>query len=403
MSVLREPPAAPRTDPPRRPPGRFGGPGTWLAANARQPVAAWLAAHLVLTAVMLGLVRHAGMRPLKALHRWDGTWYLDIARHGYITRLSLRPNGSPRLMNAAFFPAYPYLARAVHGVTFLPLLYAALAVTLISGMAAAVGIHVLLRPWIGSRASILAAALWGVVPAAFVESMVYTESLFTAACVWLMYALIREKWLTAAALAILAGLTRSTALAVVPVVCLAALLAIARGRGGPRAWICLAAAPLGILGFLGFLALRLHRPDAWFYVQSAPGWKSGFDFGHSTAHILATLVTFRGVRWKSWMPYLLATACLIPSVLLTAEMVARRRLPWQLIAWTVLTLATTLLTSGTYGAKPRFMLPCVALLAAPAAVLDRRSRPTRAAVLLGLALVGGWVGAYFLKFTDFPP
>jgi Gpi18-like mannosyltransferase len=403
MSVLHELPETVPTGRSGNPGNRIGSARAWLVANARLPVSAWLAPHLVLTAVMLVILDRAGLAPGAALRRWDGAWYLDIARNGYIRHLSIRPNGTPRLMNAAFFPVYPYLIRAVHLVTFLPLTEAGLAISLAAGMVAAVGIHLLLKPYIGQRASIIAAGLWGVVPAAFVESMVYTEALFTAMCVWLMYALLRERWLTTGLLTVLAGLTRSTAVDVIPVVCLAALIAILQRRGTWRTWVCMVTAPVGLLSFLAFLAVRFHRLDAWFFIQSAPGWKSSFDFGRSTLHILKSLFLFEGLIYTWWMPYLLATVSLVPAVLITVLMVKRRKLPWQLITWTVLTLCTTLLTSGTYAAKPRFLLPCVALLASPAAVLDRSRRTTLITIFISLALFGGWVGAFYLKFTDFPP
>lgn len=375
----------------------------WLRTTGWLPMAAWAGPHLVLTGLMLAILSHAGMSPNAALRHWDGNWYLDIAQHGYVHKLSVRPDGTPHLMNIAFFPLYPYLMRAVHLVTGLPVSYAGVFVSFVAGLAAALGIYCLLKPYIGRRAGIVASALWGVVPSAFIESMVYTEALFTALCVWAMVALLREKWLTVAALTILAGLTRSTVIMLLPVVCAAALLAIVRRRGGWRAWVCLLASPLGLLAFLGFLAQRFHRLDAWFFAQTAPGWRSSFDYGRYTLHVLKDQLLFGSLGAKSWLPFLIATAILLPAVFITVLMVVHRRLPWQLIAWTVLTLAVTLTTSGTYGAKPRFLLPAVALLATPAAVLARARRTTLYSAMAGLTVLGAWVGAYFLDFAHFPP
>jgi len=47
------------------------------------------------------------------LSRWDAGWYLEIARDGY----RYEP-GVPS--NAAFFPLYPLLIRAVHALLLLP-------------------------------------------------------------------------------------------------------------------------------------------------------------------------------------------------------------------------------------------------------------------------------------------
>ena len=375
----------------------------WFRTTGWEPMAAWAGPHIALTVLMLGILAHAGMSPNTALRHWDGDWYINIAQSGYIHTLQVRPNGTPHLMNIAFFPLYPYMMRAVHLVTGLPVSFAGVFVSFVAGLAAAVGIYYLLKPYIGRRAGIIASALWGVVPSAFIESMVYTEALFTALCVWAMYALLREKWLTVATLTILAGLTRSTVIMLLPVVCGAALLAIVKRRGGWRAWVCLLTAPLGLIAFLAFLAVRFHRLDAWFFAQTAPGWKSSFDFGHYSLHVLKDELLFSSLSSTSWLPFLIATAILIPAAFITVLMVLHRKLPWQLIAWTVVTLLVTLTTSGTYGAKPRFLLPAVGLLATPAAILAKARRTTLYSALTALTIVGAWIGAYFLNFAHFPP
>lgn len=375
---------------------------TWFVTTGRAPMLAWFGPHAVLTVIMLGILDRSKMGPSAALRHWDGNWYINIAQSGYIHKLQVRPDGTPHLMNIAFFPLYPYLMRGVHLVTGVPVAYAGVFVSFVAGLVAVVGIYYLLKPYVGERAAIFACMLWGVVPPAFIESMVYTEALFTALCVWAMYALIREKWLTVAGLTILAGLTRSTVTMILPVVCFAALLAIVQRRGGWRAWVCLFTAPLGLLAFLGFLAQRFHRLDAWFFAQTAPGWQSSFDFGANTFDVLKGLFS-NLLHTTSWLPFLIATLILIPAVVITVLMVRQRKLPWQLVAWTVVTLVVALTTSGTYGAKPRFLLPAVALLAIPATMLAKAGRNTRWAAIGALVVLGACNGAYFLNFAHFPP
>ncbi|MBV7699119.1 DUF6415 family natural product biosynthesis protein [Streptomyces sp. TRM70350] len=53
-----------------------------------------------------------------------------------------------------------------------------------------------------------------------------TESLFTACAAWSLYAVLTGRWLTAATLAALAGLTRPTGIAVAAAVTVTALLAV---------------------------------------------------------------------------------------------------------------------------------------------------------------------------------
>ena len=97
--------------------------------------------------------------------------------------------------------------------------------------------------------------------------------------------------MAAGLLALLAGLTRPTALAVIPVVMLAALIAVVRGRDRSwRPWAAMVLAPLGWLGYLGWVAQRTGRLDGWFWIQDE-GWGSRFDGGAYTARTVAKLLT----------------------------------------------------------------------------------------------------------------
>ena len=65
----------------------------------------------------------------------------------------------------------------------------------------------------GRRVGTLLTVLWGVLPVAMVQWMGYTESMFTALAAWALYAVLTGRWLWAASLASLAGLTRPTGIA----------------------------------------------------------------------------------------------------------------------------------------------------------------------------------------------
>src|ERR1039458_7172361 len=103
-------------------------------------------------------------------------------------------------------------------------------------------------------------------PGSAALSMVYAEALFCALAVWALVALVDRRWLTAAGLTALAGTVRSTAAALVVAVAVAALIALIQAaRTGQRFgmwWRPLVAAvlaPLGLVGYLGYVAVATHR------------------------------------------------------------------------------------------------------------------------------------------------
>jgi hypothetical protein len=139
--------------------------------------------------------------------RWDAGWYIEIARDGY----RYEP-GSPG--NAAFFPLYPMLIRAIHTLLFLPANDYWWLVTAIglSNTVLLIGLtyfRALLamdfNEEIASRATIYLL----IFPTTFFFSAVYSESLFLALTVGAFYYARTNRWLLACTLAALGTLTRS--------------------------------------------------------------------------------------------------------------------------------------------------------------------------------------------------
>jgi hypothetical protein len=165
--------------------------------------------------------------------RYDSGWYLKIAASGYAETCA---GVQGELCRYAFFPLYPALIRLVGGclgVFGVPLYAAAWAVALAASLAAAWGVYAVAARVAGHRAGVITAVLWGLVPHAVVESMAYTEPLFTALAAWALHSVLAGRWRTAAVLAVLAGLCRPTGAAVAAAVVAAALWEAARrGRAG---------------------------------------------------------------------------------------------------------------------------------------------------------------------------
>ncbi len=164
--------------------------------------------------------------------RWDSLWYTRVAELGYGYEVRL-PNGDVH-SNLAFFPLLPWLERLVAAVS--PLSYAdgGFVVSVLASLAAAWGIFAVADHVYGRRAGVCAVLLWAVLPVGIVQSMAYSESLFTALAAWSLYAVLTGRWVTAGVLAGLAGLTRPVGLAVVAAVWAAGVAAFLRERASTR-------------------------------------------------------------------------------------------------------------------------------------------------------------------------
>ncbi|MFI5571418.1 glycosyltransferase family 39 protein [Streptomyces sp. NPDC051740] len=167
--------------------------------------------------------------------RWDALWYTRVAELGYGYEVRL-PNGDVH-SNLAFFPLLPWLERLVAAVS--PLSYAdgGFVVSVLASLTAAWGIFAVADHVYGRRAGVCAVLLWAVLPVGIVQSMAYSESLFTALAAWSLYAVLTGRWVTAGALAALAGLTRPVGLAVVAAVWAAGITSFLREQTSARAHV----------------------------------------------------------------------------------------------------------------------------------------------------------------------
>jgi hypothetical protein len=218
----------------------------------------------------------------------------------------------------------------------------------LAGRRGSVGIFAVGNLVYGRRVSVVLAVLWGIQTHAIVESMVYSESLFTALCAWSLYALLRRQWLTAGTLCLLAGTTRAASGVLVGVVVVAAVIG---RRDGWRPWAAALFAPLGLLGYLAWVGHALDRWDGWFYMQDK-GWHLHFDGGWATLHTLVNRVLLEVTALELYE----VTAILLASVVLFVLLVFLRP-PWPLLAYAAGLLVLTIGGAGYYHAKARFLLP----------------------------------------------
>lgn len=325
--------------------------------------------------------------------RWDSLWYTRVAEHGYAFTLNA-PDGRS-LSSMAFFPLLPWLERGTRAVTGLSLPAAGLLVGALSSVLAAWAVFLVVRHSHGDRAGIVCVVLWAAVPVGIVQSMAYSEALFTALAAWGLLCVLRERWVTAGVLASLAGLTRPVGLAVTAALFLAVLLHHRAGTGGSRDRIravlgCLVA-PVGAAAYILWVGAR--RGHLLGYLDVQDEWGNGFDGGWAFARFLTggsvalAVLVLLGMLLLAYWPHHIG---------------AKQHQPPPLIAYSALVTLLAVGASGYFGSKPRLLLPAFPLLIPLAVVLARRRPALTWTALTTLTVASAVYGAYWLTGSG-PP
>jgi hypothetical protein len=202
---------------------------------------------------------------LSVLTAWDGRWYDQVARNGYL----LVPGHQS---DPAFFPLYPILLRlgAHFGISYAD------AGIVISNLVLLGGLYVFYRlgcEFLPERDALRAAIFVAIAPMGFTFSMVYPESVVFTAMALTGLAALRKRWLLCAACGAVAALARPQG----------ALIAIPVAAAVWHAWPTLGARTRGLalgataapvaalLAFPVYLADVLGNPDAWSKAEQAWG------------------------------------------------------------------------------------------------------------------------------------
>jgi len=324
---------------------------------------------------------------------WDSGRYLTIAAHGY----SYVPGNLRLDVIFAWFPGYPAAIDALSWIPGVDADRSALTVTIAAGLAAAWGLTRLGLALTGDRRiSLLMVALWAVAPGSLAWTMLYSEALFCALAVWSLVALVERRWLTAAGLTILAGTVRSTAVALIAAVAVAALppvIRAVRAREPVGAWwrpaAALVTAPLGLVGYWAYSAWATHHLGGFVWVEKNA--HNSFDWGD--AIILAAK---QAIIYGSNASVALTLLVIAAAVILTACSLTER-IPVYLHAYTLVVIVLALAPGPFYlGSKPRFLLPAM-LLGLPLARLLAKARIWVLIPLIAvLAAASTWFGIYLM-------
>lgn len=367
------------------------------SAVAARAVAFFIAVRAVGLAALFAVATLQGREALQILTKWDAQWYAGIAQNGY-GFIKAHPDGR-LLSDYAFFPLYPVAERAVARITGLGYAEAGLLISWVAAPIAAYGIYKVVSHYTGSRTAIFTVVLWGLLPVSIVQTMAYTESLFTALAAWSLYFVQRGSWLLAGTLAASAALTRPTGVAVVLALAAAAVLD-ARVHWRLRATdkratsrmtaaaVGTAIALIGLSAYPVWVALQLSSPLGYFEVTS--GWENTFDGG--LTFFKWVLSYFASAEFAVGILLVFATV----AVFLLFIHIIRHKYPLPLVVYTGAMLILSFGTSGYFGSKPRYLIPAFVLLVPVAAWLGRSRLAVQVAFVSGATLISVAYGAYWL-------
>ena len=355
------------------------------------------------------------VEPIDMTVLWDGSWYREVALHGYPIPLPLDPSGHVAQNAWAFYPLFPLISRMLMSVTGLGFPAVGSTVSLVCGLGAAIVMGRLLAERLGQRAALATVAVWAAFPAAVSLQLAYTESMAMLLLCGALWALNRRAWLPAAGLALLLGLTRPIAAPLVVVVAVALLV---RWRGRARDPI----GPAELLSGAAALAATCLAAVLWALVAwSATGSRTAYTDTMSAWRSGDVIVPFKpwlGMsRWVFRDSPHAATYGPVALAVLVTTIVVLTCGPWatrlgpELRTWCLAYPAYLGMVLDPFTSIFRYALPLFPLVAVVlgAGWVDRPARwlTTRTTVLVAAGMVGQaawiWKLLVFHPPSDFPP
>ena len=318
--------------------------------------------------------------------RWDARWYVSIATRGYEFL-------GGQQSSVAFFPLYPLLMRAVHGVTGLSAFLTGILLTLACGLGAVALFHrwaLRMVPEGPARLATLLLSLWPF--AWYLYGAVYSDALFLLLVVGAFLSLEQGRVEWATLLGALATATRPLAPALVLGLLARQLERRLRAgeRLGPRDFLPLFAGA-GLGAYMLYQWWRFGTPTA--FVQAQAGWNQSVGLTH-----ILKIPFFTEGGWLIHGRYALPNG-LLALLFLGLCVPMWRRLGWGYTVYAVLAMGIPLLVSHSFVGLGRYALavfPCFVMLAL---TLETRPRArvawfSASVVLLGVLLARFTVGRF---------
>lgn len=365
----------------------------------------WLATRLSLLAVSLFApplllaakveFPHPATSLVDAWYVWDARRFVGIATAGYA-----------RPAYAAWFPLYPLLIKAGTLLTFNHADPRVVAM-LISSAATCAAFYLIARlavregAFIHARSAVLALAAW---PFAFFLAAAYSDALFLALAALALYCSRRHRWLFAALCAFLAGLTRITAVALIPAILIDAYESGAlthawiRWREAGQTVVAMAGVPLALATYAAYNWLRFGDPLNFVRVESADfgrhlmwPWQS---VGIILGQLHAATTAYASTRiWLDLAPVL---------VMVAFTALAARTLPRSLLAYQVVILALCVIApfdvahapESAWAASGRYLIASIPLWLYLGRQMSRWPALESAYTAIGLMLQAVFLAAF---------
>jgi hypothetical protein len=219
---------------------------------------------------------------LGLLCKWDCGWYESIARQGYLSPIPPLFQNS-EASNVAFFPAYPFISRAIGNLLQIPYTSALPLTSILCAILVSISVARLLRE--ETRLSrFVRYAILVAYPAAFYLFVSYSESLYLAAMLGGTSLLLFDRkpgklgFLVLAVAGIILGGTRLTGFVIPSLLLAAEALLFFRNRrdAEPSSAFFLGGAIAGSGAFFAYCAFRFGYWNLYFW-QVSLGWYKEFS------------------------------------------------------------------------------------------------------------------------------
>lgn len=323
---------------------------------------------------------HPGTALLRPWNVWDTGWWTTIADRGYAGA------STPDADATAFAPAYPILIRVAMVVAQIDSLTAAMLVSTLALLVAAVVLFRVVETAYGRGAAVATLLVLLTFPAAFFLAAPYSEALSLAAIAVAMYGMQEQRWWIAGTAAAVATLSKYP-LIIVPI---AVLIEYVVREHPPRPRQLLAVlAPTGVAlgGFMAFMQIN-YRSPLHFLSAEKTAWLHSFT---TPDHVLRRIVdTFVHPETRpAWATTnLIDDAIVIAVVALAVWMLAshhRRDHP----GWTALIALTAaeFLCMGVPDSAARYLLPIAPVFVVLGVAAARRPKPAALLIAGSTALM----------------
>lgn len=326
---------------------------------------------------------------------WDAGYYLRIAESGY------RSDGPER----AFFPLYPLLARAVSGLSDLPLVWSGWLISIGCFLGGGVLLHHWLQAEYGERVAFWALAWFSLFPVSFFSVAFYPEALYLLLSTGAIYFARSGRFLASGLCIALAGAARPVGfLLAVPYIVEFLLQRDFRPARLGSFVVGACVAPLGTLSFLAFLSMQGGgaNPVALYNDNLERHWLMVFTWPWETMGAALNAALFGTSIGTDWFSRAIAWQDLLFALFgLGLSIWSWGRLRPSMSLWLALSTLFFLSSKGPHGyvfeGMPRHIASILPIYLALALAMARLPRVARWA-LIGLS--AGLLALYAMWFAS---